>query len=83
MYAAKIGSVLVCDKGEGDPLGTPYKVRMRQVEAMSDPELAQLAADQASALRPYMPHPDTFIHHCDHIVHRAQRESRGWTCTVS
>lgn len=79
MYAAKIGSVLVCDRGEGDVLGSPYKVRMRQVEAMSDSELEQLAADQAAALRPYMPTPDKFPAHCEHIVQRAYRESKGWT----
>lgn len=79
IYAAKIGSVLVCDRGEGDPLGSPYKVRMREVEAMSDSELTELAAAQAAALRPYMPTPDSFVEHVNHIIDRAQRESKGWT----
>lgn len=79
MYAAKIGSVLVCDKGEGDPLGAPYKVTMKQVEAMTDSQLQQLAADQAAALRAYMPHPDSFADHVEAIVERAYREDKGWT----
>jgi hypothetical protein len=79
MYAAKVQSILVCDKGEGDPLGSPYRVRMPQVEAMTTPQLAQLAQDQAAALRPYMPDPSTFADHCEHIIYRAQREDRGWT----
>lgn len=79
MYAAKVGSILVCDKGEGDPLGTPYKMRMPQVEAMTDQQLAQLAADQAGALRRYMPDPSTFGDHCEHIIYRAQREDSGWS----
>lgn len=79
MYAAKLRSVLVCDKGEGDPLGSPYKVRMAQVEAMTTPQLTQLAADQADALRPYMPDPSTFADHCEHVIYRAAREDQGWT----
>ena len=30
MYAARVGSILVTDKGEGDPLGAPYKLTIRQ-----------------------------------------------------
>lgn len=83
MYAAKVGSVLVCDKGEGDPLGTPYKVTPSQVERMTDEQLTQLAGDQAAALRPYMPVPDRFADHCDAIVHRAFDQDRGWTWPTS
>lgn len=79
MYAAKVGSILVCDKGEGDPLGSPYKLTMRQVEAMTDEQLAEAAAAQADALRPYMPSPETFDAHVERILQRAIREDKGWT----
>jgi len=79
MYSAKVRSVLVCDKGEGDPIGPAYKVRMLQVEAMNTRQLMQLADDQAGQLREYMPGPDTFADHCEHIIYRAKQEDRGWT----
>lgn len=79
MYAAKVGSVLVCDKGEGAPLGTPYKYTASQVENMSDGDLAWLAQEQAAALRAYMPAPDQFAEHCNAIVNRARDEDKGWT----
>lgn len=79
MYAAKVGSILVCDKGEGDSLGPAHRVTMKQVEAMSDDALKECAEQQAAELRPYMPTPDSFVEHCDRIVNRAYRESKGWT----
>lgn len=79
MYAAKVGSILVCDKGEGDPLGPAHRVTMKQVEAMSDDALKECAAQQAAELRPYMPAKESFVDHCENIVLRAYRESKGWT----
>jgi hypothetical protein len=78
MYAAKVGSVLVCDKGEGDSLGDAYKYRPAQIEKMTTDDLAQVAADQAAALRPYMPLPETFVAHCNAIIQRAYDEDKGW-----
>ena len=77
MYAARVGSILVTDKGEGSPLGAPYKLTIKQVEAMSDSELIEAAAAQGAALRPYMPTYDAFVDHCDRIVHRAYAEDKG------
>lgn len=79
MYSAKVGSILVCDKGEGDLLGPAHRVTMKQVEAMSDDALKECAAQQAAELRPYMPTKESFIDHCENIVLRAYRESKGWT----
>lgn len=78
MYAAKIGSVLVCDKGEGDPLGDAYRYRPAQIEQMSTDDLASVAAAQAAALRPYMPTPESFVNHVEHIIQRAVREDKGF-----
>lgn len=78
MYAAKIGSVLVCDKGEGDPLGDAYRYRVAEVEQMSTEQLTEVAAAQAAALRPHMPPPETFVAHVNSIVERAAREDKGW-----
>ena len=77
MYAAKVGSILVTDKGEGNPLGKPYKLTIKEVEAMSDAELAEAATAQGDALRPYMPAYSSFVEHCNRIVHRAVAEDRG------
>lgn len=79
MYAAKVGSVLVCGKGEGDPLGSAYKYSHKHVEAMSTEDLAAVARAQAEALRPHMPPPELFASHCDAIIRRAHREDKGWT----
>lgn len=77
MYAARVGSILVTDKGEGAPLGDPYKLTIRQVENMSDAELAAAAQAQGDALRPHMPAYETFVEHCNRIVHRALAEDKG------
>lgn len=77
MYAARVGSILVTDKGEGAPLGSPYKLTIKQVEAMSDEELANAAAAQADALRPHMPSYESFVDHCERIVYRAVAEDKG------
>jgi hypothetical protein len=77
MYAARVRSVLCCDRGEGDPLGAPYQVKHTVIEKMSDEELQQLAEAQAQALRPWMPDPHGFVEHCDYIIHRAYREDKG------
>lgn len=79
MYAARVGSVLVCDKGEGDPLGPAYKFKPQHIEAMSSEDLAAIAWAQADALRPYMPAPEQFAVHCDAIIRRAYREDKGWS----
>lgn len=78
MYAAKVGSILVCDKGEGDPLGDAYRYRHSQIEAMPTEDLAAVAAAQAAALRPYMPSPETFYSHVSKIVNRAVKEDEGY-----
>ena len=77
MYAARIGSILVTDKGEGAPLGTPYKLTIKDVEKMTDEELAGAAKAQADALRPHMPVYETFVTHCNNIVNRAAAEDKG------
>lgn len=77
MYAAKVGSILVTDKGEGNPLGKPYKVTIKEVEAMSDAELAEAAKAQGDALRPHMPAYSSFVEHCNRIVNRALVEDKG------
>jgi len=77
MYAARVGSILVTDKGEGDPLGAPYKLTIRQVEAMNDAELKEAADAQSAALRPHMPTYQSFVEHCNRIVTRAATEDKG------
>lgn len=77
MYAARVKSILVTDKGEGKPLGTPYSLTIKQVESMSDAELAGAAEAQAVALRAHMPSYELFVEHCNRIVHRALEEDKG------
>jgi len=78
MYSARVRSVLVCDKGEGDPIGSAYRYSMADVEALDDRSLAALAAEQAAQLAPHMGSIETFQEHCDNIVNRALRDDRGW-----
>jgi hypothetical protein len=77
MYAARVGSILVTDKGEGAPLGDPYKLTIKQVESMSTDELTACAKAQSDALRPHMPSYDSFVEHCNRIVNRAAQEDKG------
>ena len=77
LYAAHIGSILVTDKGEGDPLGDAYKLTISDVEKMSDSELAAAAKAQADALRPYIGTYEQFKEHCNRIIERALREDKG------
>lgn len=77
MYAARVGSILIVDKGEGDPLGDAYKLTIREVENMNDQELENAHKAQAEALRPYMPSYDSFVEHCNRIVNRAVAEDKG------
>jgi hypothetical protein len=77
LYAAHIGSILVADKGEGDPLGDAYKLTISDVEKMSDAELAAAANAQAEALRPHIGTYDQFKDHCKSIVERAVAEDKG------
>lgn len=77
MYAARIGSILVTDKGEGNPLGMPYKLTISDVEKMSDDELAAAAKAQADALRPYIGTYDAFKEHVGRIIARAITDDRG------
>lgn len=78
MYAARVRSILVTDKGEGAPLGDAYKLTIKQVEAMSDAELAQAAAAQADTLRTHMPSYDSFVSHVNRIINRAVTEDKGY-----
>jgi hypothetical protein len=77
LYAAHVGSILVTDKGEGDPLGDAYKLKITDVEKMSDSELAAAALAQQDALRPYIPEYSAFVEHCNRIIERAVREDKG------
>lgn len=77
MYAARVGSVLVTDKGEGAPIGDAYKLTIRQVENMNEAELTAAAKAQGDALRPFMPSYESFVEHCNRIVHRAAAEDKG------
>jgi hypothetical protein len=77
IYSARVRSVLVADKGEGDPIGSAYKVRIADVERMSTEQLVALAEEQALQLRPWMPTPEMFTEHVNRIVERAVREDKG------
>ena len=77
LYAAHVGSILVTDKGEGDPLGDAYKLKIPDVEKMSDIELHEAAMAQQAALAPYIPEYTAFVEHCDRIVKRAVAEDKG------
>jgi hypothetical protein len=77
MYSAKICSIIFTDKGEGNPLGRPYKLTIKEVEAMSDAGLAEAAKAQGDALRPHMPPYSAFVEHCNRIVNRALVEDKG------
>lgn len=77
LYAAHVGSILVTDKGEGDPLGDAYKLKITDVEKMSDGELRAAAEAQRAALLPYIHEYHLFADHCNRIVHRAVAEDKG------
>jgi hypothetical protein len=77
LYAAHIGSILVTDKGEGDPLGDAYKLTIGEVEAMDEAQLAAAAKAQADTLRPYIGTYDQFKEHCQKIINRAVAEDKG------
>ncbi len=77
LYAAHIGSILVTDKGEGDPLGDAYKLTIADVEAMSHDELVAAAQAQRDALAPYIPEYSAFVEHCNRIIERAVKEDKG------
>lgn len=77
LYSAVIGSVLVTDKGEGDPLGDPYKLTIRDVEGMTTNELTAAAKNQQDALRPYIGQYSDFVSHCNRIIERAIKEDKG------
>lgn len=44
---------------------------------MSDDDLAGAANAQSDALRAHMPTYDSFVEHCNRIVHRALNEDKG------
>jgi len=77
LYAAHVGSILVTDKGEGDPLGDAYKLTIADVEKMSDADLINAVEAQRAALQPYIPEYSTFVDHCDRIIKRAISEDKG------
>lgn len=77
LYAARIGSILVTDKGEGDPLGDAYKLTIADVEKMNTDELAAAAKAQADALRPYIGTYDSFKDHVASILARTIAEDKG------
>jgi hypothetical protein len=57
--------------------GGGVKEMIKEVEAMSDAELAEAATAQGDALRPHMPAYSSFVEHCNRIVHRALAEDKG------
>lgn len=77
LYAAHVGSILVTDKGEGDPLGDAYKLTIDQVEKMTDAELHEAALAQRAALAPFIPEYSSFVDHCNKIIERAVKEDKG------
>ena len=77
LYAAHVGSVLVTDKGEGDPLGDSYKLTISDVEKMSETQLHEAAMAQRAALSKYIPTYESFVEHCNRIVQRAALEDKG------
>jgi hypothetical protein len=77
LYAAHVGSILVTDKGEGNPLGDAYKLKIADVEKMSDADLINAVEAQRAALKPYIPDYSTFVDHCDRIIKRAIKEDKG------
>ena len=77
LYAAHIGSILVADKGEGDPLGDAYKLTMADVEAMDTDQLAAAAKAQHDALMPHIGTYDQFKDHVGRIIERAMNEDKG------
>jgi hypothetical protein len=77
LYAAHVGSILVTDKGEGDPLGDAYKLTIDEVEAMDEAQLTAAAKAQADALQPYIGTYDQFKEHCQNIINRAVSEDKG------
>lgn len=77
LYAAHVGSILVTDKGEGDPLGDAYKLTIADVEKMSDQDLINAVEAQRNALKPYIPQYITFVDHCERIINRAIKEDKG------
>jgi hypothetical protein len=77
LYAARIGSILVTDKGEGDPLGDAYKLTIADVEKMNTEELAAAAQAQADALRPYIGTYNMFKDHVQNILTRTMQEDKG------
>lgn len=77
LYAAHVGSILVTDKGEGDPLGDAYKLTIDQVEKMTDAELHEAAMAQRAALAPFIPEYSAFVDHCNRIIERAVKEDKG------
>jgi len=77
LYCAVVGSVLVTDKGEGDPLGDPYKLTIRDVEQMTTSELSAAVKSQQDALRPYIGKYSDFVDHCNRIIERAMKEDKG------
>jgi hypothetical protein len=77
LYSAHVGSILVTDKGEGDPLGDPYKLKIADVEKMSDAALIEAAQAQRDALAPYIPQYSSFVDHCNRIIERAIKQDKG------
>lgn len=77
IYAAHIGSVLITDKGEGDPLGDAYKLTITDVEKMTGQELEDAANAQRQALMPLLGTYDGFKDHVERIVNRAIAEDKG------
>ena len=53
-FAARAEAILVCDPDEAPRLGQPYQNRVTDVEALSDVDLAELAAAQRTVLRSWL-----------------------------
>jgi hypothetical protein len=78
MYAAKVGSVLCCDRGEGAPLGRCYEYKHSEIEKLAPDDLLILATEQSQALRRWLPdNNEGFVNHVNAIVARAIEEDKG------
>ena len=77
IYAASAGTVLVCDKGEGLPIGPSYNLVIPKVEALSDSELLALATQQRDELRPWLTTWQDWEFDVQDIFAQATKKFRG------
>jgi hypothetical protein len=71
IYGAQVGSVVYCGSRDGAYLGDAYCKSVKQIEALTDAELDDLARQQHDALMPHIWSKDQFICELDKIIQRA------------